>query len=179
MADGIAEYLEKLSQTQRVIVGVTLSFLILVVFAHNPFSGYMISSTYTYTENVALEPCSEDDKNWYRQFLTDFYNSGVYDGEQGKYERRLIELSGGVEKVISTKINRCHLLKPGLPTDTSHNKEYRTKTTALPFNKWESKAPIIQWFGRVARFLFVVLSLLLICAVFTLLVFPKRKEYRD
>lgn len=159
--------LSDLNQSQRLTIGCAIAVLIVLFFLHNPLSGY--TTTYSYSYQKALEPCPPDDKEKYREFLVSFYRSDL-----GKDQRRIAEALGGIEKEIERKIQNCHLLAPGLPTDSRSNLEFVEKD--LPFEQWSSVNPLVEWLKPLVNFIYGALMIISISAVFVGFVFRQKSH---
>lgn len=155
---------------QRIVAGVGLSIGVLLAFAHNPISGYTTSSQTSFMSERALDPCSEQDKKGYRADLTAIY----YRTEAGAEQRRFLEQFGTIEEEINRKVARCHLLRPGLQTDSATTSEFQTVVTPLPLSQWHSNTPMIAWAGAVVNVTYAVLAVGVVCAIFIFLVLPKQ-----
>lgn len=159
--------LSDLNQSQRLTIGSAVAVLIVLFFLHNPLSGY--TTTYSYSYQKALEPCPPDDKEKYREFLVSFYQSDL-----GKEQRRIAEAFGGIEKEIESKTQNCHLLAPGLHTDSRSNLEVVEKD--LPFEQWSSVNPLVEWLKPLVNFIYGVLMIISISAVFVGFVFRQKSH---
>ena len=159
------------TQVQRLIGGIALSVWVLVVFLHNPISGYTTSSETTVAVTTPLEPCSDQDREEYRSFLTDFYNS-----EMSADQRRFAEQLGGVSQQIDRRVNNCHLLKPGLQTDSSYQPGVQTVVTHHPFSQWHTNSPLFSWFGVLIHAIYSMLATVIVAAVFICFVFPAQAK---
>jgi hypothetical protein len=159
--------LSEFSQAQRLTIGCAAAALIVLFFLHNPLSGY--TTTYTYTSEKILEPCSSEDKEEYRKFLVSFYASDI-----GKGQWRITEALGGVEKTIEQQTQNCHLLGPGNPTDSSTSSEFVEKD--LPFEQWSSVKPLIDWLKPLVNFIYGALMIISTATVFVGFVFRQKSH---
>jgi hypothetical protein len=160
--------LSDLNQSQRLTIGCAAALLIVLFFLHNPLSGY--KTTYSYSYQKVLEPCPPEDKEKYKELLVSIYRSDI-----GKEQRRIAEALGGVEKEIERRIKNCHLLAPGLHTDSSSNSELVERD--LPFEQWGTVNPLVEWLKPLVTFIYAALMIVSISAVFVGFVF--RQKSRD
>ncbi len=162
------EYLNRFNQAQRIIAGIVFSMIVISTFVHNPMSGYTTESYDSFDKQ--LPPCSDKDKQKYREFLTDYYqnNAGA---------RRYIEMYGGVSKEVDGQVARCHMAGSNIPIDSAYVTE--TQTTPLPFNLWKSNAPLIEWCGPVLHFIYLISATTIIGMFFIFVVFTRGVSSRD
>lgn len=161
-----ASALSNLNQLQRLAIGFAITMLIILFFLHNPLSGYTTTSSISISK--ALEPCSSDQKSKYREFLTSFYIS-----KDGERERKSAELfSGGVEKTINLRIQDCHLLAPGMYTDSNSNMESVSRD--LPIEQWSTVNPLVEFLAPLVNFIYGILVIIFIGAVFAGFVFKQK-----
>lgn len=156
-----------LNQLQRLTIGCAAAALIVLFFSHNPLSGYV--TTYSYTYQKVLEPCPPDEKEKYREFLTSFYRSDI-----GKEQRRIAEAFGGVEKEVERQVQACHLLNPGIHTASSSNLDVVEKE--LPFEQWGTAKPLVEWLRLLVNFIYGVITIVSISAVFAGFVFRQKSH---
>jgi len=161
------QILNNLNYLQKLTIGCAAAVLIVLFFLHNPLSGY--TTTYLYSYPKILEPCSPNDKEKYRQFLISFYRSDL-----GKEPKKIAEASLRLEREIERKIQNCHLLGPGLPTDSNLESESLEKN--LPFDQWSSVNPLIEWLRPLVNFIYGVLITISISTVFVGFVFKQRSH---
>lgn len=164
------EYLNRFSQAQRIIAGIVFSLVIISTFVHNPMSGYTTESYYSFEKQ--LPPCSDEARQKYREFLTDFYQTDL-----GKSSRRYAEMYGGVAKEIDEKVARCHLLGPNIPIDEASVPAQ--EVSPLPFNLWRSNAPLIDWFGLVLNFIYSIVITIILGVFFIFVVFARSISSSD
>jgi hypothetical protein len=163
--------INQLNQSQKLVIGICTSLLVLLFFSHNPFQGYQTKTEHLYYINRELPPCDKIELNKYRQFLADFYTNR---DPQDSLAKLLIEKAGSFDSYIDSRASKCHMIQPGLPTDSKFNKELKTKTTKISILNWYSLNPTIKFFASLRNFMFSLLSVISIGSVFVLFVFNRK-----
>lgn len=155
----------QLNIQQRLSIGLSLCATVILIFLHNPFSGY---TTTKIVERIDyLEPCTESEKNDYRNFLANFYNSEI-----GRDQREIAEIIG-VDKFIDKRVENCHLLSSGSKTDSDTN--INLDEISIPIFEWESVNPLVEWLRSFVNFTYGILASLFIGAIFSLFVFRSNR----
>jgi len=141
----------KLAHYKKIVLVLLLGVILLIVFIHNPMSGYIRKLTIDTSTTKLLADCSEKDKQAYRKTLIEFYSSEI-----GKNARTYADANlGGYEKVLENKIQACHIGDSGIPTDASFEKLPSSSTTPLPFTEWSTTAPKLKWLGNIMHTIYV------------------------
>ena len=155
----------RLNQARRMVLGFVLSAMVLFIFAHNPISGYTIDRSVT--ESIPIPECSDREKQKYREYLTLYYDS-----ETGKGLKEEAEKTEGIAKVIDRRVEQCRSTGSGWVTEDKVMME--SKRIPRPFNDWESKKPLVLWFGSVLNFVYSLLATVIIGMIFSLIVFTNK-----
>jgi hypothetical protein len=129
----ITQCLNTLNQTQKIILGFVVSLFIILLFAHNPFSGYVIERDWVAEAIEANNSISEECKN---------SPSNIF----------------------------CRPVSYSEPANWD-------KT--LPFGLWRSTSPLIDWLGNVRNFIFSIITLFLIGAIFVGFVFSTSNKGKE
>lgn len=116
----ITQYLNTLNQTQKIILGFVVGLFIILLFAHNPFSGYII----------------EREWNPYATVGDTFLDLGY------------------------------------VPEPENWDK-------ALPFSLWRTNSPLIDWLGNARNFIYSIMTLFLIGAIFVGFVFSNSNKGKE
>lgn len=164
----LSQPLKSMNQSQKVSIGILFATVVLLIFMHNPMSGYVHEGNF-YKVDRPLAPCDDRDREMYRDFLTAFYRD-IHNRD------RLIIPNGDpnqVEKAITSQVDRCHLLAPGIPTSGATTPEFLR--AELEFSEWRSVDPLIGWLGKIVNLIGALVAVILICAGFVLFVFPTTK----
>jgi hypothetical protein len=114
----ITQYLNTLNQTQKIILGFVVGLFIILLFAHNPFSGYITEQEWHSYPSIG--PDATIDRNW------------------------------------------------------AHTPKNWDK--ALPFSLWRTNSPLIDWLGNARNFIYSIMTIFLIGAIFVGFVFSNGKQ---
>jgi len=148
--------IRNLSNTQKLALSGFASLILILLFIHNPLSGYVIEQINPlYEQGVHKVPCTPSEKAAYREEMMSLEGGWTkLRGEPWTEEGRKIEAA-----YIESSVAEC-------------TKSVPYKITA-PFSQWKSNEPLINWFGSAA----IIIQLIVILGIiFSIIFFLFKKE---